>query len=142
MIITQNPIVISFPSILELTDPFVRFTEELCVYLEFERQIVDNVVLAIDEALVNAIRHGNKNDPALYATLEFHMLQEGLKIIVADLGSGFSLDDLADPLDAENLLKRGGRGVFLMKSLMESVEFSFNNPGTKVSLFVSYNYKP
>ncbi|OQY28238.1 MAG: hypothetical protein B6244_07910 [Candidatus Cloacimonetes bacterium 4572_55] len=137
----QHPIKVSFPSMIELTDPFVRFTEELCLFLKFDRQIVDNVALAVDEALVNAIRHGNKNNPNLCSTIEFFVLKEGLKIVISDHGEGFDMNGIADPLHEDNLLKKGGRGIFLMKSLIGKVDFLFDRSGTKVIFFISYDFR-
>jgi len=142
MVVSKKPLKISFPSILELTDPFVRFTEELCTYLEFDQHVVDNIVLSVDEALVNAIRHGNQNDPTTVVNLEFHLLKKGLKIKIIDRGRGFSPDEVGDPLSEENILKKGGRGVFLMRSLMEKVEFKRLDPGMCVTLYIGYNYQP
>ena len=142
MVISKKPIKIEFPSILQLTDPFVRFTEELCIYLRFERRVIDNIVLAVDEALVNAIRHGNHNNPELTTTIEFFPAKEGLTITITDHGDGFDLNKIGNPLDEENLLRRGGRGVFLIQKLVEKANFIFTNPGTKVIMFVSYEFNP
>lgn len=142
MVVSKIPIKIDFPSVLRLTDPFVRFTEELCLFLGFDRKVVDNVVLAVDEALVNAIRHGNKNNPSLTTTIEFYPQEDGLKIVIQDQGEGFSPDEVGDPLHEENLLRRGGRGVFLMQKLVESAVFSPTESGMCVTLFVSYDFEP
>ncbi len=142
MIITKKPLVISFPSIVELTYSFVRFTEEFCRDLGFEQQVIDNVVLSVDEALANAIKHGNRYNPEIYVRLEFDAQPDGLTIRITDQGSGFSLDEVQDPLKDENLLKKGGRGVFLMHSLIEKVDYIPLNPGMCVQLYISYQFKP
>jgi serine/threonine-protein kinase RsbW len=95
---------------------------------------VESIGLAVREALVNAIVHGNGREPhktvrvcaAVYENCE-------LVIIVKDSGSGFDPSRLPDPTAAENLLADHGRGVFLMKQLMDEVDFKFNH-GTEVSM--------
>ncbi len=94
----------------------------------------ESIGLAVREALVNAIAHGNHCMPqktvrisvALYCNCD-------LLIVVKDSGSGFDPRGLADPTAAENLLADRGRGIFLMKELMEEVEFKFDQ-GTEVHM--------
>ena len=90
--------------------------------------------LAVREALVNAIVHGNHCEPqktvrisvALYYNCDLH-------IVVKDSGSGFDPSSLANPTAVENLLADHGRGIFLMKELMDEVEFKFDH-GTEVHM--------
>jgi serine/threonine-protein kinase RsbW len=94
----------------------------------------ESVGLALREALVNAIVHGNHCEPqktvricvALYCNCD-------LLIVVKDSGSGFDPSGLANPTYAENLLDDHGRGIFLMKELMDEVEFRFDH-GTEVHM--------
>jgi serine/threonine-protein kinase RsbW len=84
------------------------------------------VGVAIREAVINAIRHGNQNDPGKHVFVEFETaalrsLPE-LVVRVRDQGQGFEPDAVADPLAPENLLKSNGRGIFLMRSLMDDLQ--------------------
>ena len=84
------------------------------------------VGVAIREAVINAIRHGNQNDPGKHVFVEFetaalHSSPE-LVVRVRDQGQGFEPDAVANPLAPENLLKSSGRGVFLMRSLMDDLQ--------------------
>ena len=84
------------------------------------------VSVAVRESVVNAIKHGNKNDESKRVVVEFtpvplHDPQE-LVIRVEDEGEGFDPEELADPLAPENILKSGGRGIFLIKSFMDDVQ--------------------
>src|SRR5262249_41337231 len=74
--------------------------------------------LTISESMINAINHGNHLDPAKEATLQISSTGDVLEIIVEDQGSGFALDTIADPTDAANLLKPGGRGILIIRSFM------------------------
>jgi serine/threonine-protein kinase RsbW len=94
--------------------------------------------LAIEEALVNAIKHGNRKDPAKTVTIEYSATPEKFDISVADEGSGFDPAGLPDPRDQKNLHKASGRGVLLMQSYMNLVEY--NRSGNRVHM-VKYRSK-
>lgn len=95
-------------------------------------QIYGNIMIALTEAVNNAILHGNKSDDS--KNVEISCKQEGstLSFIVSDEGQGFDYDSLPDPTDPDNLQKLTGRGVFLMKQLSDYVIFSDN--GSTVEL--------
>ncbi len=87
-----------------------------------------NMMIAVTEAVNNAIIHGNGANPAKTVELAAHFSSDGIAIRVSDEGSGFTPEEVADPTDPENLLREGGRGVFLMRALAKSVDF-FASPG-------------
>jgi serine/threonine-protein kinase RsbW len=76
--------------------------------------------------------HGNKNDKTKHVTISCTLRKKTLTVTITDEGAGFMPDALPNPLHDENLLRAGGRGVFLMKTLMESV--SFNKAGNQVTM--------
>ena len=88
--------------------------------------------LALDEALCNAIRHGNKSDPRKKVTVQFDFTPAELVVSIEDEGHGFSPDEVPDPTLEENLQKLGGRGVMLMKAYMTRVEY--NERGNRVTM--------
>jgi serine/threonine-protein kinase RsbW len=88
--------------------------------------------LALDEALCNAIRHGNKSDVNKKVTIEYDFTPEAVTISIEDEGPGFSPDKVPDPTLEENLEKLGGRGVLLMRAYMTRVEY--NARGNRVTL--------
>jgi len=81
------------------------------------------VKLAVEEALVNAIKHGNQMDPAKTVRVRYWVLDDHFHIRITDQGPGFNPADLPDPTDDWNLEKPCGRGVLLIKSFMTSVDF-------------------
>ncbi len=93
-----------------------------------------NLLVAVSEAVNNAISHGNKNDPQKKVTLDLECKESEVVVAVEDEGQGFNPDELPDPLAPENLLKPSGRGIHIMKSLMDDVEFSFTRHGTKTMM--------
>jgi serine/threonine-protein kinase RsbW len=82
------------------------------------------ISVAIRESVINAIKHGNRNDASKRVFVEFETTRTGvpeLAICVRDQGEGFDPEQLADPLAPENLLKSSGRGIFLIRNFMDDV---------------------
>ena len=93
------------------------------------------VDIAVREAVANAIKHGNAQDPGKKVHVEAELDGADLVIRVEDEGAGFNPGAIEDPLAPENLLRPGGRGIFYMRSLMDKVEYRFGaGGGTEVVL--------
>ena len=93
--------------------------------------------LALEEALVNAIRHGNGNDPAKQVELRYFLSAERIILAVVDEGVGFSPERIPDPTLDENLEKPHGRGLMLMRAYMS--EIRFNERGNEVWMLKNLN---
>jgi serine/threonine-protein kinase RsbW len=96
---------------------------------EGERQWVE---LATREAVANAIKHGNRQDPGKKVEIGVNVDEGLLTITVADHGSGFDLAAVRDPLAPENRFARDGRGIFYMRKFMDSVDYEFRPQGGTV----------
>jgi serine/threonine-protein kinase RsbW len=92
------------------------------------------LAMAVREAAVNAVLHGNEYDPDKQITVSLENTGEALVISVADQGKGLDPATLPDPLAPENLLRGTGRGIFLIRSFMDEVHFRQLNPGTELTL--------
>lgn len=90
--------------------------------------------MAVREAAVNAVLHGNDYDPAKHVTASFENNGTSLVITIADEGKGLDPETLPDPLAPENLLRGTGRGIFLIRSFMDEVHFRQLHPGTELTL--------
>lgn len=99
---------------------------------QYSQRELFGVRLALEEALSNAIHHGNGDDPSKQVTVEYEVTDQQLTIRVADEGGGFYPSQLPDPCCEQNLSRPNGRGVMLMKSYMDEV--SFNEQGNQVTL--------
>lgn len=99
---------------------------------DYKREAVFAVRLALDEALVNAVKHGNQNDPDKTVHVEFEINDDRMVIQIEDQGPGFVPDELPDPTAEENLSRPNGRGVMLMRAYMTEVDF--NERGNRVIL--------
>jgi serine/threonine-protein kinase RsbW len=81
------------------------------------------IEMAVREAVTNAMVHGNQEDEAKFVEVIFNCRDNELEVIVADQGSGFDPAEVPDPTDPANLMKTSGRGIFLMRTFMDEVEW-------------------
>jgi serine/threonine-protein kinase RsbW len=93
-----------------------------------------HVTMAVREAVVNAVLHGNEYDPARHVAVGLENTGKDLVFTIADEGRGFNPESIPDPLAPENLLRGTGRGIFLIRSLMDEVRFRQLHPGTELTL--------
>ncbi|MDP4953013.1 MAG: ATP-binding protein [Flavobacteriales bacterium] len=109
-----------------------NLVDELCETHSIKEDFYGNILIALTEAVNNAIVHGNKLDEDKQVRLAVSHSGEVLKFTIQDEGPGFDYDNLPDPTAPENIEKPNGRGVFLMKNLADRCEFL--EDGTIVSL--------
>lgn len=102
--------------------------------IKFRKGIKDNIELAIAEAAANSILHGNKNDPAKNVKITIDITDHKLKLSFMDEGNGFNPEEVPDPTLPENLLKGSGRGLHIMRSLVDEVSYNFSDEGTELIL--------
>jgi len=105
----------------------------------FSQEDIFAIHLALEEALINAIKHGNKMNPDKEVKIEYLVSPDKVEISMADEGNGFNPEAVPDPRLGENLYKNEGRGLLLMQSYMDVVEF--NERGNLVRM-VRYKEKP
>lgn len=91
--------------------------------LNFPPRDVFGVRLSLEEALVNAIKHGNGMDPTKSVRVSCHIDEQLVRIEIEDEGPGFKPDDVPDPTAEENLERPCGRGIMLMKAFLSRVEY-------------------
>jgi serine/threonine-protein kinase RsbW len=106
----------------------IEMAQHLCGKLLEGRGLPDEtrhwILMALREALANAIKHGNERDLAKRVHLEMNVVDGWLQVRIRDQGSGFDPAKVDDPLAPENRLKTSGRGIFYMKTFMDEVRFS------------------
>jgi serine/threonine-protein kinase RsbW len=128
----RPPVEIVIPS-----DPAeARSVQEQIEQLLVERQASDRdifcIKLALEEALVNAIKHGNQLDPAKKVCIRYHVLSDRFECSISDEGAGFDPGEVPDPTAPENLERPCGRGLMLMRHYMSAV--AYNDRGNSVSM--------
>lgn len=97
------------------------------------------LMVSLTEAVNNAILHGNGSDPEKRVMVRCEVLPGWLLFQVTDQGKGFRADHVRNPLKDENLHRESGRGVFLMRTLMDKVEFERVEEGMQVRLWINTN---
>ncbi|ALD22150.1 ATP-binding protein [Hymenobacter sp. DG25A] len=115
---------IQIPSLVENIRVVESFIDNSKDTFNIEDDIYGNIMVAVTEAVNNAIRHGNKFDKDKNVFLSLQMGQDKVKFEVEDQGEGFDYTNLLDPTAPENLENPGGRGIFLIRHLADEVEFS------------------
>lgn len=130
-------ITFSIPSRLELLSILDRLVQGIAEQMEFDEDTAGDVAISVIEAGTNAIQHGHSEDPSKIVDFCFDLTPDRLRVTVHDSGPGFDLDSVLvnDPSNPEDLLKSRGRGIFIMRKMMDSVDFEFlPDEGTLVHL--------
>lgn len=111
--------------------------DQICKSNNISEDHYANIIIAVTEAVNNAISHGNKSDLKKNVSVKLSLSDSELSCEVSDEGVGFDINNLPDPTAPENLEMEHGRGVFLMKALADEVEF--DNNGSLVRLTFGLN---
>lgn len=126
---------LSIPSDFKHVHRVESLVDSVCERLNVKEDYYGNVLIAVTEAVNNAILHGNNSDPKLNVDLFVSDKETDFCFSVNDNGAGFDFKNIADPTSPENIEKADGRGIFLMRSLAEEVEFL--NNGRNVNIYFS-----
>ena len=133
-----NTVRIDFHSSLGMLDFVQMISDYVARTVGLDDDSVHWVSVAVRESVINAIKHGNRNDVHKRVHVEFTSLQDtegpGIAILVRDEGCGFDPLTLPDPLAPENLLKTNGRGIFLMRTFMDEMSFERVQGGMQVRM--------
>jgi serine/threonine-protein kinase RsbW len=120
------------PSDLGLMNGVLEYLQERVAKLGLIRPERSNLFIALDEAFVNAVKHGNKNDPAKLVKITAELSPTEASFTVEDEGEGFDIREIPDPCDPANLFRTSGRGVLLIYNIMDEVEY--NAQGNRVKM--------
>ena len=120
------------PSDLALMNGVLDFLQERVAKLGLIRPERSNLFVALDEAFVNAVKHGNKNDLTKLVKITAELSPKEASFTVEDEGEGFDIREIPNPCDPENLFRTSGRGVLLIYNIMDEVEY--NAQGNRVKM--------
>lgn len=124
----------SLESTLESVNKAETTAAEAAAGAGFSEDDQSNIAMAVREAAVNAVLHGNAYDPNKKFFVAFETREDALVITIADQGKGLDMQCIPDPLAPENLMKGSGRGIFLIRAFMDEVRFRNTEPGTEITL--------
>ena len=123
---TENQI--SIPSSLDYLKDVDDFVEKKLKRFGLSESDLADVAISVTEAVTNAVIHGNKNDLQKRVTITLEIKEPDITVWVKDQGNGFDPGSVPSPVENNNVLKKVGRGIFILKSLMDEVDFTIE-PG-------------
>ena len=129
----EERIAFKMPSELRHLDGVLDYLNERMLRLGIVNANDSEVLIALDEAIVNAIKHGNKSDPRKAVQIIAEFSVEGVRFIVTDEGPGFEREKVPDPTEPCRLLEPSGRGLLLINHIMDEVRF--NQCGNRLEMF-------
>lgn len=100
------------------------FLDDIFTRYNLSKKHFNKLYLCVSEAVINSIKHGNKNDLSKAVTLKINCLTNELSVCIEDEGEGFDRSELYNPTVEENIRKESGRGIFIIKTITESIEFN------------------
>ncbi|HEV7842117.1 MAG TPA: ATP-binding protein [Pyrinomonadaceae bacterium] len=120
------------PSDVSLMNGVLQYLIERVSHLGVIKPERSNLYVALDEAFVNAVKHGNKNNPSKLVRITAELSANECRFTVEDEGEGFNVQEIPDPCDPENLFKASGRGVLLIYNIMDEVKY--NERGNRLTM--------
>ena len=127
---------LEFPSRFEFLAVLNSVAEEMAQQMGFDEEALNAITISVVEAGTNAIQRGNAGDSSKTTEVLFRKETDRLVVVVRDEGGGFDPEKLADPVAKENLFADSGRGVYILRSFMDEVDFRFpeGSTGTECQL--------
>ena len=120
---------------VRLVDVVHAASETIAGLAGFETDDALNVGIAVREAVINAIVHGNRMDPSRKVEVSLEARPRSIRARVRDHGAGFDSQATPDPTEAENIMRTSGRGILVMRAFVDSVDFRFREGrGMEVTL--------
>ena len=131
-----KPVRLSFAlsSTMESVSEIEATAEKLAAEAGLDEDQCFHISMAVREAAINAVLHGNEYDPAKRVNVRCENNGTDLIFVIADQGKGLDPDTLPDPLAPENIMRGAGRGIFLIRAFMDEVHFRQLHPGTELTL--------
>ncbi len=123
---------ISVPSKLDHLADVDLFIEGILRGYGTDESLIADIAISVSELVNNAVSHGNRGEANKVVSVSINKANGSIRIAVSDEGGGFDPEEIANPIADENLLKEIGRGIFIVKSLMDSVETKKSDKGTTV----------
>lgn len=130
---------LTFSSVAENIALVESLVDNVCEECKINEDNYGNILVAVTEAVTNAIQHGNKYDPHKNVNVVVNTSDHLLRFVIKDEGSGFDFKSLPDPTDPGNIEKPHGRGIFLMKHLADNVAFKDNGSVVELNFKIFAN---
>ncbi|MGE5680419.1 MAG: ATP-binding protein [Bacillota bacterium] len=116
-----------------------EFLENISKEINLEKSRINNLLLSVNEAISNAMLHGNKSDINKKVKITVNINQTKLSISIKDEGKGFDPEKIPDPTSPENIFKESGRGLYIMRTCIDDMHYIFHPDGTELILVTRIN---
>ena len=120
---------LKLPSRLESVEQAAQEIDAFARLIGFGDDAIFAIDMAVRESVANAIKHGNLLDETKSVEITLSNMPDGFEIVIRDFGTGFAIEEIADPTEPENLLKASGRGILFMRTFMDEVEWTNHDEG-------------
>jgi serine/threonine-protein kinase RsbW len=120
----KERIELELPSSIDWMHDVLSYLIERTAHLGIIKPSTSNIFVALDEAIANAIKHGNKNDPNKRVYIKVEITPDEARFTITDQGDGFDLENVPNPTDPEYILRPCGRGVMLIYHIMDEVRYN------------------
>jgi len=134
-VITRPPEVLIIKSDVSELKKVEIFLKDIFNEYNLEQKYFNKIYLCISEAVVNSIKHGNKNDLNKTISIVVNCDENELNILIEDEGNGFDLNTISDPTCKNNLKNESGRGIFIIKALTNKIEY--NEKGNRIQFKIN-----
>ncbi len=121
----------------DLLPELEEFIIELAIKSNLRDDKLNSLALSFSEAASNSMVHGNKLDKNKKVKITVHVTEKKMTVIIKDEGKGFNIDNVPDPTKPENILKDSGRGIHIMRSFLDDIQYNFTPTGTETILEIS-----
>lgn len=138
---SRSPVVLWLSSRYENIELAMAALEDVSRNSGIENDMEHWIGMALREAVANAIKHGNRQDPEKRVMVSFRVIDDEITIRVGDEGPGFDPHAVADPLAPENQLRPSGRGIFYMKTFMDQIAFQPGDAGGGTVVTMTKNFR-
>lgn len=130
---TYTKVISSNPSYLPEVEEFIL---SIADEIDLDNTKQNNLALSVAEAASNSIIHGNRMDDSKTVTIKVEVYEDKLVVSFKDQGTGFNPSVVPDPTSPENILKDSGRGLHIMRTFLDDLQYNFNGSGTEVILTI------
>lgn len=127
-----------FPSKIEYLEKIEAISEKIASRAGMDESASDDLSIAVTELVNNAIHHGNKDNKNKNVTVTFFPGKKQIKVSIRDEGNGFDPSSVKDPVAPENLLAESGRGIYLVKALMDDLKINITGSGTEIVIIKKF----
>jgi len=125
---------ITIPSSQDFLVSVDDFVESYLEKKKVDKSVIADIAICVTEIVINGIIHGNQSDPDKKVEVSVNKEDSRVEIVIRDEGKGFNPEAIESPIAEENLMKEVGRGIFIVKSLMDKVEVVQEKAGTRTTI--------